>query len=150
MALAPAVLFSAAIPGQGGRGHINEQWPTYWQELFGRHDYVPIDCVRSKVWHEPTVNAWYRQNTIVFAARSLLDSHERLRAEHDRSAGLPLSLVHPLVLQFALERPWNRFRELAAEVEAGRLTHEELEAHMARLLERFATRAGERSLRSPE
>ena len=28
--LAPIVLFSAAIPGQTGVGHINEQWPTYW------------------------------------------------------------------------------------------------------------------------
>src|SRR5579862_3100091 len=28
--LAPLVLFSAAIPFQGGVGHINEQWPEYW------------------------------------------------------------------------------------------------------------------------
>src|SRR5262249_48549974 len=28
--LAPAVLFSAAIPHQGGYGHVNEQWPAYW------------------------------------------------------------------------------------------------------------------------
>src|SRR5205823_14322324 len=28
--LAPVVLFSAAIPGQGGRDHVNEQWQTYW------------------------------------------------------------------------------------------------------------------------
>ena len=34
--LAPAVLFSAAIPGQGGRGHVNEQWPEYWRDLFAR------------------------------------------------------------------------------------------------------------------
>src|SRR5262249_11402135 len=27
---APVVLFSAAIPGQGGTGHVNEQWPDYW------------------------------------------------------------------------------------------------------------------------
>ena len=30
--LAPAVLFSAAIPFQGGTGHINEQWQSYWAE----------------------------------------------------------------------------------------------------------------------
>ena len=28
--LAPAVLFSAAVPFQGGTGHVNEQWPDYW------------------------------------------------------------------------------------------------------------------------
>jgi 2-polyprenyl-3-methyl-5-hydroxy-6-metoxy-1,4-benzoquinol methylase len=26
---ASVVLFSAAIPGQGGTGHVNEQWPSY-------------------------------------------------------------------------------------------------------------------------
>ena len=28
------ILFSAAIPGQGGQNHVNEQWPTYWQKKF--------------------------------------------------------------------------------------------------------------------
>jgi len=28
------VLFSAAIPNQGGTGHINEQWQEYWAEKF--------------------------------------------------------------------------------------------------------------------
>src|SRR5437016_4651483 len=27
------VLFSAGVPGQGGFGHINEQWPIYWQDM---------------------------------------------------------------------------------------------------------------------
>ena len=31
---ADTVVFSAAIPGQGGRHHINEQWPAYWADLF--------------------------------------------------------------------------------------------------------------------
>src|SRR5262245_16248653 len=33
--VAPLVLFSAAIPGQGGSRHINEQWPSYWRSRFG-------------------------------------------------------------------------------------------------------------------
>lgn len=32
--LAPGVLFSAAVPLQGGTHHVNEQWPGYWQDLF--------------------------------------------------------------------------------------------------------------------
>src|SRR5438874_4807793 len=31
---APCVLFSAAVPQQGGTDHVNEQWPDYWAELF--------------------------------------------------------------------------------------------------------------------
>jgi SAM-dependent methyltransferase len=148
--LAPAVLFSAAIPGQGGRGHVNEQWPGVWSELFGRHDYVAIDCIRARIWLERSVNVWYRQNTLLFVHRSLLDARESLQQALARSAGQPLSIVHPLILQNALERPWRRFRELAAEVQAGATTHEEVLAQMGHLLERFATRARERSLRAFE
>jgi SAM-dependent methyltransferase len=32
--LAPVLLFSAAIPNQGGLQHLNEQWPAYWIEHF--------------------------------------------------------------------------------------------------------------------
>src|SRR3989344_3463589 len=32
--VAPVILFSAAIPHQGGSGHINEQWPEYCATLF--------------------------------------------------------------------------------------------------------------------
>ena len=31
--LAPVVLFSAAIPHQGGVNHINEQWLDYWRDV---------------------------------------------------------------------------------------------------------------------
>ena len=33
--LAPVILFSAAIPHQGGTSHINERWPDYWTKHFG-------------------------------------------------------------------------------------------------------------------
>src|SRR5262245_27058351 len=42
--LAPVVLFSAAIPLQGGVNHVNEQWPEYWAGLFRDRGFVPIDC----------------------------------------------------------------------------------------------------------
>ena len=48
VALAPVVLFSAAIPGQGGTGHIKEQWQDYWARLFVKHDYVALDFLRLK------------------------------------------------------------------------------------------------------
>ena len=27
---ADVIAFSAAVPGQGGTGHVNERWPTFW------------------------------------------------------------------------------------------------------------------------
>ena len=41
--LAPIVLFSAALPGQGGIDHRNERWLSYWAGLFLTHDYRPLD-----------------------------------------------------------------------------------------------------------
>ena len=59
--------------------------------------------------------------------------------------GRPLSVVHPGVLELALERPWNLLQKLTEEVEAGRIDHAEVSVRMARLLERFADRARENS-----
>ena len=36
-ALGDVVVFSAAIPGQGGTHHVNEQFQSYWQERFRRN-----------------------------------------------------------------------------------------------------------------
>jgi SAM-dependent methyltransferase len=66
--LAPIVLFSAAIPGQGGTGHLNEQWPAYWVELFARHHYACSGALRWSIWDDDRVENWYRQNLMVAAA----------------------------------------------------------------------------------
>jgi SAM-dependent methyltransferase len=93
-ALAPAVLFSAAIPFQGGAGHVNERWPSDWAARFAHHDYVALDVVRPRVWTDERVAFWYAQNTILYVAR------ERLATLGDRlpaadPTGAPLDLVHP-------------------------------------------------------
>ena len=43
--LSPVILFSAAIPHQGGDNHVNERWPTYWVDLFKKKDYVVTDII---------------------------------------------------------------------------------------------------------
>lgn len=65
-AMAPAVLFSAAIPGQGGVGHLNEQWPSFWAGLFAQKGYGAHDAIRPQVWTDEAIPAWYRQNAILF------------------------------------------------------------------------------------
>lgn len=60
--LAPYILFSAAIPGQGGNGHINCRWPSYWADLFEANGYGLNDSIRWRVWSDPSVEFWYRQN----------------------------------------------------------------------------------------
>ncbi len=93
--LAPAVLFSAAIPFQGGNHHINEQWPDKWAERFKEHKYVPVDFLRKRVWQNETVEWWYAQNTLLFVRPGLLESNIQLKAERERTTPDQLRLVHP-------------------------------------------------------
>lgn len=69
--LAPAVLYSAAIPGQGGIAHTNEQWPAFWGNLFARHAYRPVDAIRDEVWEDESVDWWYRQNVLLYLSEDL-------------------------------------------------------------------------------
>jgi SAM-dependent methyltransferase len=87
--LAPVVLFSAAIPGQRGHGHINEQWPEFWAERFAAYGLVASEHVRWELWDEETVEPWYRQNLIVFAGR------EWFAARGIETTERPRRVVHP-------------------------------------------------------
>lgn len=63
------ILFSAAIPAQGGQNHLNEQWQSYWMEKFKALGYTPYDLIRPLIWENTKVDLWYRQN-IVFYSKS--------------------------------------------------------------------------------
>jgi SAM-dependent methyltransferase len=91
---APAILFSAAIPNQGGEHHVNEQWPNYWASYFASYGFKAFDVLRHRVWNDPNVEWWYAQNILIFASGDLLN---RL-VEKGHTAVAPsevLPLVHP-------------------------------------------------------
>lgn len=93
--LAPVVLFSAAIPGQGGTNHVNEQWPSYWAALFAERGYVHVDCLRRRLWHDEAVAYWYAQNALFYVASDELPRRPGLAALYDPDERTPLALVHP-------------------------------------------------------
>jgi SAM-dependent methyltransferase len=64
---ADTVLFSAAIPGQRGYHHVNEQWPSYWITKFSNVGFKMFDAIRPSIWADPHVDVWYRQNTLLFS-----------------------------------------------------------------------------------
>lgn len=93
--LGPVVLFSGAIPFQGGTGHVNEQWPDYWAAHFRKHGYVALDCLRKQIWSNQKVAWWYAQNLLLFVEEDYLKTCNLLR-QHDGSiSDMPLALVHP-------------------------------------------------------
>lgn len=92
--LADCVLFSAAIPRQGGRAHLNEQWPDYWAELFGALDYAVHDLIRPRIWYDSQIPFWYRQNTLLFCRRHNSENASLLSSGLDICT-MPLNVVHP-------------------------------------------------------
>ena len=87
---APAVLFSAAIPFQGGRHHVNEQWQSHWIGRFAELGFGVHDVVRPAVWTDPGVEPWYAQNALLFV------EHARATALGlEADAPLQADLVHP-------------------------------------------------------
>jgi len=86
---ADAVLFSAAIPFQGGAGHINERWQSQWAAEFARQGFVAVDAIRPAVWRDPEVAFWYAQNTLLYARETSAGE------QAPETAPLRLDVVHP-------------------------------------------------------
>ena len=64
--LGDLVLFSAAMPYQGGNGHLNEQPVSYWIELFARRGYEAYDIIRPNIYMDQNIPFWYRNNIMVY------------------------------------------------------------------------------------
>lgn len=86
------MLFSAAIPFQGGTNHLNERWQSYWAELFRTTGYDCYDVIRPKIWTNNAVEWWYRQNILLFAKEG---SPVSFRFHAEDRAGAIYDLVHP-------------------------------------------------------
>jgi len=109
--LATVVLFSAAIPGQDGNHHVNEQWPEYWAEKFKKEGYVAFDFLRMKIWSDSDIMWWYRQNIMLYARKDIVKKNTKL-------SKLPLAdppprLVHQdgLSITVHLRYVWLRLRK---------------------------------------
>ncbi|MCI2398184.1 class I SAM-dependent methyltransferase [Aliiroseovarius subalbicans] len=91
--LSDIVLFSAAIPGQGGAGHINERWQSYWAELFDRRGYDALDVLRPYLWGDKNIAWWYRQNMLLYVRRG--SQSARALSELSTAPREYLDVVHP-------------------------------------------------------
>lgn len=92
------ILFSAAIPNQGGLEHINEQPPKYWANLFEKYDYLCFD-IRNLFWENDKIDFWYRQNIFLYIHKDKINSLE-LPIKPTQN---PLHIVHPEKLIGSLE-----------------------------------------------
>jgi len=79
------ILFSGAIPHQGGIGHINEKFPSYWEKFFNANGFICYDVIRGQIWYDPIISIWYIQNTLLFIKGETFLKPTRT----------PLDIVHP-------------------------------------------------------
>jgi len=98
------ILFSAAIPYQGGFNHINEQWPSYWADKFRLHGYKTYDVIRNKIWNKPEIESWYKQNMFLVLHNSIKVNFEEQEV---------LSLIHPDIYLNIFETILNGKRGLS-------------------------------------
>jgi hypothetical protein len=86
------VLFSAALPYQGGIGHQNELWAEYWAKRFQDHGFACFDILRPHFWHDGSIRSYYRQNIFLYARGA---PAIELENQGFKPTARPLSLVHP-------------------------------------------------------
>jgi len=100
-ALADVILFSAAIPNQGGENHINEQWPSYWAEKFADRGYALADLIRPHCWTDENVAYYYAQNAFLYVRQERLSDWPQLESMLLPTNHWTLRCVHPLRWQEA-------------------------------------------------
>lgn len=71
--LADRIIFSAAQPGQGGEGHLNEQPLEYWEAIFNKCGYRRNETLTVRlreIWCKENVPSFYWKNVQFFERNS--------------------------------------------------------------------------------
>lgn len=94
--LSDVILFSAAIPGQGGDNHVNEQFQSYWITKFLANGYVCIDCIRPRIWNNQQIDIHYRNAIFIFVRSTELYRYPELQKYYlEHKDGIIYDVVHP-------------------------------------------------------
>lgn len=115
-ALSGAVVFSAAIAGQGGKGHKNEQWQEYWCSKFESNGFSTFDLFRDRFRRDNKMLPWLQQNVLLF-----LDKQHRLADELIAFQIEPemANMIHPTYHEKIMRRTRRSFRRRIANLRVG-------------------------------
>ena len=115
--LSDVILFSAAIPGQGGVNHVNEQFQSYWAEKFLKHSYVALDFLRPHIWKNNQVELWYRQNIFVYVNSTKLYRYPELQKYYlEHRKDITYDTIHPDLWIDRLRGFQNFYNQVMAQV----------------------------------
>ncbi len=82
------VLFSGALPFQGGTGHINEKPYSYWVDKFSARGFGLDERLRNGIWHNDAIAIWYRNNIMLLQKNN-----------YRPKLNSPLDIIHPDMLK---------------------------------------------------
>jgi len=68
------IIFSAAIPGQGGFNHINENPLKYWIKLFEKNNFYCFDIFRFELSKDKNIPFYYRNNIFLYTKKQDISS----------------------------------------------------------------------------
>jgi hypothetical protein len=94
------IVFSAAIPHQGGLHHHTERWQSWWADKFAKRDYYPYDIVdiRSELRKNPDVCHWYAQNMVIYCKELVEDG-----LDGPVKTSIELDFIHPKMYENTLK-----------------------------------------------
>jgi hypothetical protein len=79
--LSDLVLFSAAIPHQGGVGHTNEKFQSWWANLFKQNGFGAAET-QPDIRRNSDVELWYRQNIVLYERGAMGDVKDFVMPEY--------------------------------------------------------------------
>ena len=103
--LSDIIIFSAAVPYQGGQNHINEQWIYFWEKKFNAKGYLITDGLRQVFWEKESVELWYKQNIYIIAKQGVFINTEKLKSKLN---GTLQTYIHPQLFSIKAEG-YHRF-----------------------------------------
>ena len=66
------LIFSGAVPGQGGTNHINEQPFKTWQRNLLDFGFFPLDFIRPNIQDKKNVPSYYKNNIVLWVNSKFL------------------------------------------------------------------------------
>jgi SAM-dependent methyltransferase len=112
--LSEVIVFSAAIGGQGGKGHKNEQWQEYWCNKFEQNGYGTFDPFREAFRRDDKMLPWFKQNVLLF----LKDGNPLCKSfADDKITPECANMILPTYHQKILRRTRRRLRKKLMEAQ---------------------------------
>lgn len=93
------LLFGAAVPLQGGAGHINEKPQSYWVNYITSQGFIAYDPIRTKIWNDCSIPYWYKQNIFLYVNEKDAQFLPEEIARHRLTPESLIDVIHPELLE---------------------------------------------------